>query len=69
LEIQAINFNVRGYKSEAEKDRRGQICERPPHLTLARDVDLGSRNDTFHHWESNIEDGLGVYADLLDVRG
>jgi hypothetical protein len=52
---------------EAEKDRRGQIWERPPHLTLARDPNLESRNNTFQHRGSDVE-GSGVYEDHHDVR-
>jgi hypothetical protein len=64
-----INFNLRGYTSVAEEDRRGQIWERPPHLMLTRDLNLGSWSDMFQHWGLDIEDGSGVYADHLDIRG
>jgi hypothetical protein len=55
--------------SEAEEDRRSQIWDRPPHLTLVRSLDLGSRSDTFRRQVLDVGGRSGVYTDHLDVRG
>jgi hypothetical protein len=55
--------------SEAEEDIRGQIWDRPSHLMLARDLNLGSRSNTIQRRGLDVKDRLEIYADHLNIRG